>query len=407
MSGWKSRWSWLRFVKAATANRVPSTRRSSSACEETSIAHARSPPSSIARNVACRSIASGVVRTAGRSSPPTTVVTPPSRPRREPAGLEQMADEVGRGRLAARPGDPDHGERGRRVAVEGRRGAPHRGAHVGDQQLRHAQPQRPGDDERRGPAVDRVLGEVVPVAREAGHAEEERARHDRPVVVGEGGDLDVRPVAEQLAQRHQTASARSTTAAPSTPRGSVPKTRPAGVAQPAGAERVGHRRRGVADEQRALQRQREVLDRAAREPLGLGAAEPLQHAGQRVEMGVEPPVRAPAELALGEEGRAGRRARAPSPAARRARSRCPTPPRSRSAARRGAAAASATPPRSRCRRGTRAPRPRAASRACRSSTSSPRCRTGATACRPRRRRGPAGARPRWRPRTRRRDRRAR
>ena len=84
MSGWKSRWSWLRFVKAATANRVPSTRRSSSACEETSIAHARSPPSSIARNVACRSIASGVVRTAGRSSPPTTVVTPPSRPDASP-----------------------------------------------------------------------------------------------------------------------------------------------------------------------------------------------------------------------------------------------------------------------------------------------------------------------------------
>ena len=65
MSGWKSRWSWLRFVNAAAAKWMPSTRRSSSACEETSIAHARSPASSIARNVACRSIASGVVRTDG------------------------------------------------------------------------------------------------------------------------------------------------------------------------------------------------------------------------------------------------------------------------------------------------------------------------------------------------------
>ena len=85
MSGWKSRWSWLRFVNAATAKRTPSTRRSSSACEETSIAHAASPASSIARNVAWRSIASGVVRTAGRSSPPTTDVTPPSRPHGRPA----------------------------------------------------------------------------------------------------------------------------------------------------------------------------------------------------------------------------------------------------------------------------------------------------------------------------------
>ena len=41
--------------------------------------------SSISRNVACRSIASGVVRTAARSFPPTTAVTPPSRPQGRPA----------------------------------------------------------------------------------------------------------------------------------------------------------------------------------------------------------------------------------------------------------------------------------------------------------------------------------
>ena len=40
MSGWKSRWSWLRLVKIATAQRMPSARRSSSACEEISIAQA-------------------------------------------------------------------------------------------------------------------------------------------------------------------------------------------------------------------------------------------------------------------------------------------------------------------------------------------------------------------------------
>jgi hypothetical protein len=72
------------LVNAATAKWIPSTRRSSKAWEDTSIAHAQSPPSSIARKVACRSIASGVVRTTGRSSPATTEVTVPSSPQGHP-----------------------------------------------------------------------------------------------------------------------------------------------------------------------------------------------------------------------------------------------------------------------------------------------------------------------------------
>ena len=80
MSGWKSRWSWLRFVKTDAAQWMPSARRSSSACEEISIAHATSPASSISRNVRWRSIASGVVRSTGRASPPTIDVTVPSSP---------------------------------------------------------------------------------------------------------------------------------------------------------------------------------------------------------------------------------------------------------------------------------------------------------------------------------------
>jgi hypothetical protein len=75
----------VRLVKIATATWIPSARRSSSACEEISIAHAVSPPSSISRNVRWRSIASGVVRTVGRSSPATTDVTVPSRPHCRPA----------------------------------------------------------------------------------------------------------------------------------------------------------------------------------------------------------------------------------------------------------------------------------------------------------------------------------
>ena len=48
------------------------------------MAQARSPRSSIVRNAACTSIASGVVSAAGRSSPPITVATPPSRPQGVP-----------------------------------------------------------------------------------------------------------------------------------------------------------------------------------------------------------------------------------------------------------------------------------------------------------------------------------
>ena len=59
---------------------MPSARPSSSACELTSIAQARSPESSMRRKVACRSIASGVVRSTGSSRPPTTDFTVPSSP---------------------------------------------------------------------------------------------------------------------------------------------------------------------------------------------------------------------------------------------------------------------------------------------------------------------------------------
>ena len=85
MSGWKSRWSWLRLVKTEAVQWMPSARRSSSACEEISIAQATSPASSISRNVRWRSIASGVVRSIARRSPPTIEATVPSRPHCIPA----------------------------------------------------------------------------------------------------------------------------------------------------------------------------------------------------------------------------------------------------------------------------------------------------------------------------------
>ncbi len=84
MSEWKSRWSWVRLVNTLTSKWIASARRRTSACEETSITQALSPASSMRANVACRSIASGVVRSTSSTSPPTTRCTVPSSPQRRP-----------------------------------------------------------------------------------------------------------------------------------------------------------------------------------------------------------------------------------------------------------------------------------------------------------------------------------
>ena len=125
MSGWKSRWSWLRLVKAATAKRTPSTRRRSSAWEETSMAHARSPPSSMAaeRRLQLDRLRRGAGdrrRAAGHHGGDRA-----QQPARPAGRLEQRAHEPGGRRLAARPRHPDHGQARGRVAVEaGRRAWP-------------------------------------------------------------------------------------------------------------------------------------------------------------------------------------------------------------------------------------------------------------------------------------------
>ena len=206
MSGWKSRWSWLRFVKTAAAQWIPSARRSSSACEEISIAQAASPPSSISRNVRWRSIASGVVRWTGARLAAHDRRHGAEQPGLDPRRLEHRPREPRRGRLAARAGDADHAQLGGRVAVEARGGVGHGRAHVLDPDLGDAEAERAADDERGRPARDRVGREVMAVAREAGDAEEQRAWLHHAVVEGEAGDLDVvRAVAEQLAQRHRAA----------------------------------------------------------------------------------------------------------------------------------------------------------------------------------------------------------
>jgi len=104
-------------------------------------------------------------------------------------GLEQLAHEERGGRLAVRPGHADDVQPRRRIAVEAGGDARHRDAHVVDDHLRHAQAERALDDQRRGTARDRVGRELMPVAGEAGHAEEERPGPDEAVVEGEPGDV--------------------------------------------------------------------------------------------------------------------------------------------------------------------------------------------------------------------------
>ena len=210
MSGWKSRWSWVRLVNTAAATWIPSARRSSSACEEISIAHASSPASAIAANVRWRSIASGVVRTTGCSTPPITDLTVPSRPQRRSAASSSERTRNAVVVLPLVPVMPTTRQPRRRIAVEARRGHRHRGADVVHLHLGHAEAERARDHQRGGPALDGVGGEVMAVTGEAGHAEEQEPGLHETVVVGQAGDLQVgRTLAEQVAQGHRPGSLRA------------------------------------------------------------------------------------------------------------------------------------------------------------------------------------------------------
>ncbi len=162
MSAWKSRWSWVRLVKRAASKWIASARCSVSACEETSIAQARSPPSSMRRKVACSSIASGVVRIDLLLDPADHLLDRPQQPAPDPGRLEDLAHEEGGRRLAVGPGDPDHPQLGRRVAPEARRQRRHRRPRVGDHDLRHLQLQLALDHQRRRPAAT-AAGRIVAV----------------------------------------------------------------------------------------------------------------------------------------------------------------------------------------------------------------------------------------------------
>ncbi len=130
MSAWKSRWSWVRFVKSASSKWIASARCSASACEETSITQALSPASSIRRNVACRSIASGVVRSTSSSTPPTTCLHGPQQPALNPGGLEDLPQQERRRRLPVGPRHPNDSQLRRRIPPKpSRQAAPSPPAH--------------------------------------------------------------------------------------------------------------------------------------------------------------------------------------------------------------------------------------------------------------------------------------
>ena len=92
-----------------------------------------------------------------------------------PGRLEDLAHEEGRGGLAVRAGDAHHPQRARSGRRESaRRPAPSRARTSGTTTSGTPRSERPLADQRGGAALDGVGGEVVAVAREAGHAEEER-----------------------------------------------------------------------------------------------------------------------------------------------------------------------------------------------------------------------------------------
>ncbi len=203
MSPWKSRWSWLKFVNTSTAKRTRSSRCSSDACDDASIAHERSPASSISRNVRCRSIASGVVRSTPRRSPPTRASTVPSRPGRRPAAARIAYRRndvvvfplvpVTAATWSSSVGCPKNSSAA--TAIAARASAT---CSCGTSSC-----QRPLDDERDRAVRHRLGREVVAVGMGARDAEEERARRRVPRVVDEVAHLDRRLPRRPLSPRAQ------------------------------------------------------------------------------------------------------------------------------------------------------------------------------------------------------------
>ncbi len=179
MSPWKSRWSWLRFVKTSTreADAVEPVedgrvrRRLHRARAVAGVEHLAERPLQVDR------LGRRPHDAAPLAADPR--LDRPEQPRPPTGGGEDREQEEARRRLAARAGDADDLELAGRLAEEHVRRGSHRRARVAHDDLRHGQVERALDDERDRSVLDRLRREVVAVGALAGHGEEE-ARRARP-----------------------------------------------------------------------------------------------------------------------------------------------------------------------------------------------------------------------------------
>ena len=178
------------MVHAPTSNRTPPTRPYASAWLETSMTAAVAPRSSAAANSAWRSVASGVVRTLSTHHVGDAGLDGADHAGDVAGGAKSGLDEVGGGRLAGRPGDPDDGQARGRVAIDGGRDVAEHGPRVIDDEYRPTPDQlgAGGVGEHR----DRTLGqglrdELGAVASGPGQGHVEIAGPDGTAVVSHPG----------------------------------------------------------------------------------------------------------------------------------------------------------------------------------------------------------------------------
>ena len=180
---WKSRWSCDRLVNAAAANRTPSTRCRSSACDDTSIAHAPVAGVEHAREqcAAGRSPRASSARPARRAPPtPARSCRAGRTGRRPPSRIAR--DHVGRRGLAVRAGHARHAQRAASARRRtGRRAAPSRARASATIDLRHRRRRAPArTTSATAPRRDGRSGVVVAVRRSprARRRTARRARRD-------------------------------------------------------------------------------------------------------------------------------------------------------------------------------------------------------------------------------------
>ena len=169
MVPWKSRWSWLRFVKTRTAKRTSRSRFCSGragglegGAEIAGVEHLAESALQVDR-LGRRRLPCARCPRGSRSSPAAQL---PS------SGLEDRVQKEGRRRLAVRPGDGSDLELLRRPAEELGGRVSHGLAHVHDDDLRHSGRDRVSRRaQRRRPRP--APRHIVPVRALTRHAEEE------------------------------------------------------------------------------------------------------------------------------------------------------------------------------------------------------------------------------------------